>query len=81
MSSQLLVLEGDDQLEDLADVDSHLPKEAASRDMHQLLDVQTLQDVVGFEQRRNPGSSPADVSQAINYYREADDFYDPERTG
>lgn len=55
----LLLPERDDELEDLDDEESHLPKEAKKRCMNQLLDVQTLQDVVSFERRRNPAHRPA----------------------
>lgn len=78
LATPLLLLEGDDELEDLADEESHLPKEAEKRGMKQLLDVQTLQDVVSFERKRNPSASLGDMAHAIEHYRERDDFFDPQ---
>jgi hypothetical protein len=81
VTASLLLLEGDDELEDLDSPSSHIPRAAAELGMKQLLDVQTLQDVVGFERKRNPIATVSEVVHAINYYRERDDFYDPDRKG
>lgn len=77
LGTPLLLLAGDDELEDLADVESHLPRLAAERGMKQLLDVQTLQGVVEFEKRRNANAATEDFVNAINYYLEMDAFFDP----
>ena len=74
--TEILYLAGDDELEDIV-AGTHLPKIANDRGMRQLLDVETFRDVVGFERKRNPAASEADVVRALNYYREKDDFYDP----
>ncbi|GAA5013167.1 hypothetical protein GCM10025794_01460 [Massilia kyonggiensis] len=74
--AEILVLHGDAELEDVVP-GTHLPKLAKSRDMRQLLDMETFRDIVDFERKRNPGASVADIICAIDFYREKDDFYDP----
>ena len=80
-AASLLLLEGDDELEDFDSPNSHVPRAAAELGMKQLLDVQTLQDVISFERKRKPTATVSEVVHAINHYREIDDFYDPERRG
>ncbi|WP_420212055.1 DUF7716 domain-containing protein [Burkholderia aenigmatica] len=75
--ADILLLEGDDELEDVAP-GTHLPKIAKSRNMRQLFDMQTFRGIVEFERRRNSTASLADIVFAVNYYREMDDFYDPQ---
>ncbi len=79
LSTPLTVLEGDDELEDLASVEDHLPRIAAEKGLRQLLDMQTFQDVIDFESKRNKDATPKDFVHALNYYREMDDFFDPGR--
>ena len=76
--AEILVLEGDDELEDVFP-GTHLPKIAGNKDMRQLFDMETFRDIVNFERRRNPGASVPDIIFAVNYYREKDDFFDPQR--
>lgn len=76
--AEILFLEGDDELEDVVP-GTHLPKIAKDRDMRQLFDMETFRDIVNFERKRNPAASVAEIVFAINYYREKDDFYDPQR--
>ncbi len=75
--AEILLLEGDDELEDVVP-GTHLPKIAKSRDMRQLFDTETFRGIVDFERRRNSTASVADIVFAVNYYREKDDFYDPQ---
>ncbi|HEM8509758.1 DUF7716 domain-containing protein [Burkholderia cepacia] len=74
--AKILVLEGDDELEDVAP-GTHLPKIAKDRGMRQLFDMETFREIVNFERKRNPVADVKDVIYAINYYREKDDFYSP----
>lgn len=76
--AEILLLEGDDELEDVVP-GTHLPKIAKDREMRQLFDMETFRDVVNFERKRNPGASVSEIIFAINFYRENDDFYDPQK--
>jgi hypothetical protein len=76
--AEILFLEGDDELEDVVP-GTHLPKIARDRDMRQLFDMETFRDIVNFEGKRNPGATVSEIIFAINFYREKDDFYDPQR--
>ncbi|WP_321889860.1 DUF7716 domain-containing protein [Paraburkholderia bannensis] len=73
--TEILYLEGDDELEDIVD-SSHLPRIANDRGMRQLFDVETFRSVVNFEKKRNPLASDVNFINALNFYRENDDFYD-----
>ena len=75
--AEILYLEGDDELEDIVPR-THLPKIAKDHGMRQLFDLEVFRDIVHFERRRNPTASTAEVIFALNYYREKDDFYDPQ---
>lgn len=74
--AEILILEGDDELEDVAP-GTHLPKIARNNGMGQLLDTETFRDVVNFEKKRNPVASVEDIIFAANFYHEKDDFYAP----
>lgn len=76
-SAEILHLEGDDELEDIADQETHLPRIAYDLGMRQLLDVQTLQQVVAFEKKRNAAATTDDIIRALNHYLATDDFLDP----
>jgi hypothetical protein len=78
LHAEVLLLEGDDELEDVVP-GTHLPKIAENNGMKQLFDMETFRDIVNFERKRNPDAPVSDVIFAINFYREKDDFYDPER--
>ncbi|QVN21008.1 DUF7716 domain-containing protein [Burkholderia pyrrocinia] len=75
--AEILYLEGDDELEDIVP-GTHLPKIAKDHGMRQLFDLEAFRDIVNFERKRNPTASIAEVIYALNYYREKDDFYDPQ---
>lgn len=77
LHAEILLLEGDDELEDVVS-GTHLPKIASDRGMRQLFDLETFRDIVNFEQKRNPTALITDMIYALNYYREKDDFYDPQ---
>ncbi|MCS0631877.1 hypothetical protein NX786_21330 [Telluria mixta] len=77
LHAEILVLEGDDELEDVVP-GTHLPKIAKNKDMRQLFDMETFRDIVNFERKRNSGASISDIIFAIGFYREKDDFYDPQ---
>jgi hypothetical protein len=78
LHAEILVLEGDDELEDVAP-GTHLPKIAKNKDMRQLFDMETFRDIVNFERKRNPRASTSEIIFAIDFYREKDDFYDPQK--
>ena len=78
LTADLLYLEGDNELEDIVDAASHLPRIAFDQGRQQLLDLETLRDVVNFEAKRNPSASVDEFANAIDYYREKDDFFDPD---
>ena len=75
--TEILLLEGDDELGDVAP-GSHLPNLAKSRNMRQLFDMETFRDIVNFERKRKPAASVSDIIFAINYYRERDNFFNPQ---
>lgn len=77
-SAEILLLEGDDELEDVAP-GTHLPKIAKNNGMRQLLDTETFRGVVNFEKKRNPAAPVEDIIFVVNFYREKDDFYAPRR--
>ncbi|KAB1587798.1 DUF7716 domain-containing protein [Burkholderia cepacia] len=76
--AEIIVLEGDDELEDVVP-GTHLPKIEKNSDVRQLFDMEMFRDIINFEVRRNSAASVAEIIVAINYYREKDDFYDPQR--
>jgi hypothetical protein len=75
-SAEILFLEGDDELEDVA-LGTHLPNLAKIRNMRQLFDMETFRDIVDFELKRQPTASVSDIIFAINFYREKDNFFNP----
>ncbi|MCL1916780.1 MAG: hypothetical protein FWG14_00440 [Peptococcaceae bacterium] len=75
--AEILYLEGDNELEDIVDIDTHLPKIASDQGMRQLLDVETFRDVVIYERKRNPSATEVEIIHALNYYQEYDVYYDP----
>lgn len=77
LRAEILLLEGDDELEDVVP-GTHLPKIAKNKDMRQFFDMETFRDIVNFERKRNPNASVSDIIYAIGFYREKDDFYDPQ---
>jgi hypothetical protein len=73
---EIYILEGDDELEDLEDIKNHYPKIAYKLGIHQLLDVETFQSVLEFQLNVKKESNTEDYLNAINHYREFDDFLD-----
>jgi hypothetical protein len=73
---EIYILEGDDELEDLEDIENHYPKIAHKLGIHQLLDIETFQSVLEFQLNIKKESNTEDYLNAINHYREFDDFLD-----
>lgn len=78
LRAEILLLDGDDELEDVVP-GTHLPRLAKEKDMRQLFDMETFREIIDFERKRNPGASVSDIVFAVNFYREKDNFYDPQR--
>ncbi|AMB87801.1 hypothetical protein AWM79_21960 [Pseudomonas agarici] len=73
---EIIILEGDDELEDLGDIYNHIPKLALSLNVRQLLDIETLRSVIAAQNKVNPKSGVYDYVHAINHYREYDSFFE-----
>jgi hypothetical protein len=70
---EILLLIGDDELEDLNDEGT--PLLAAQRNARYFLDVEIFQSVIELQREKNPASRVDDYVFALNYYLENDDFY------
>jgi hypothetical protein len=73
MQIEILLLIGDDELEDLDD--EHTPLLAAQSSARYFFDVEIFQSVIEFQKEKNAGSCLGDYVFALNYYLENDDFY------
>ncbi|OYU03651.1 MAG: hypothetical protein CFE47_31045 [Pseudomonas sp. PGPPP1] len=73
--TEILLLEGDDELEDLTE--DQLPRLAQTNNASYLLDVEIFKSVIDFQRDRTHNSNIHDYAHALNYYLENDDFYDP----
>ncbi|MBC3270242.1 hypothetical protein HU765_09925 [Pseudomonas sp. SWRI81] len=73
--TEILLLEGDDELEDLTE--DQLPRLAQTNNASYLLDVEIFKSVIDFQRDRTHNSNIHDYVHALNYYLENDDFYDP----
>jgi hypothetical protein len=69
----ILLLIGDDELEDLNDEDT--PLLAAQSNARYFLDVEIFKSVIELQHEKNPASPVEDYVFALNYYLENDDFY------
>lgn len=70
---EIMLLIGDDELEDLNDEGT--PLFAAQRNARYFLDVEIFQSVIELQREKNPASRVDDYVFALNYYLENDDFY------
>jgi hypothetical protein len=70
---EILLLIGDDELEDLNDEGT--PLLAAQSNARYFHDVQIFQSVIELQREKNPVSRVDDYVFALNYYLENDDFY------
>lgn len=75
--SKFIYLEGDDEIEDIADGETSLPKLAQENDVQYFLDFQIFQDVIIKQLELSNESTIDDFINALNYYREYDSFYWP----
>ena len=73
--SEILLLEGDDELEDLTE--EQIPRLAHANNTSYFLDVEIFKSVIDFQKEIDPASNIQDYAHALNYYLENDDFYDP----
>jgi hypothetical protein len=73
MQIEILLLIGDDELEDLDD--EQTPLLAAQSNARYFLDVEIFQSVIELQREKNPASRVDDYVFALNYYLENDDFY------
>lgn len=70
---EIMLLIGDDELEDLNDEGT--PLFAAQRNARYFLDVEIFQSVIELQREKNRASRVDDYVFALNYYLENDDFY------
>ncbi|MEN5203142.1 hypothetical protein ABE473_01580 [Stenotrophomonas sp. TWI700] len=73
--AEILLLEGDDELEDLTE--AQIPRLAHANNTSYFLDAEIFKSVIDFQKDRDPRSNIQDYIHALNYYLENDDFYDP----
>ena len=76
-AASFLYLDGDDELEDIVDDDTMLPRLAEEADMEYFLDVQLFNDVTAKQRELDANSTDADMIRALKHYREYDAFYWP----
>ena len=77
--AKFIYLEGDDELDDLSDDETMLPRLAEENDVERFLETQVFQDVVDKQKELNPNSKLDDFINALNYYLEYDTFYWPKK--
>jgi len=77
LTAQILFLIDDDELEDIIDINTHLPKLAYERSMSYLLDIEMFKAIIDNQRENNKCSSVDDYVYAVNYYLEYDNFYTP----
>jgi hypothetical protein len=75
--AEFIYLEGDDEVEDIADGETSLPKLAQENNVQYFLDFQIFQDVIIKQKELKNNSTLDDFIYALNYYREYDSFYWP----
>lgn len=73
--SEILLLEGDDELEDLTE--KQIPRLAQANNTSYFLDVEIFKNIIDFQIDRDPTSNIQEYAHALDYYLENDDFYDP----
>ena len=72
-----LYLEGDDELEDIVDNETLLPRLAMEHGVRRFLDVEMFRDVIITQRKLDRDSGIAEFIRALNHYREYDAFYWP----
>lgn len=79
LEAKFVYLEGDDELDDIVDEETLLPRLAQENNVERFLGKQTFEDVIIKQRELDPESSPKDFVRALNYYLEYDTFYWPKK--
>lgn len=73
-TTEFVLLEGDDELEDLTDDENRTPRLAAELDVEYFLDVEIFQSIIDIQQTKNGKSSVDDYVRALNHYLDNDSY-------
>lgn len=73
--AKFIYLDGDDELDDIVDDETMLPRLAQENDAERFLGVQTFRDVLITQRELNPKSNLDEFINALNYYLEYDAFF------
>ena len=73
--AKFIYLEGDDELDDIVDDETMLPRLARENDAAQFLGMQVFRSIILNQREVNPKSVLNDFIHALNYYLEYDTFY------
>lgn len=74
-NANFFYLDEDDELDDIVDEETMLPRLVQENFAERFLDVQVFTDVIDQQRELNPNSTLNEFIHALNYYREYDTFY------